>query len=80
MSFLLAGHVHPEWEDFGALEWTIVVLSSIFVIWTIYKTVRYTLSPGEQDLDHVKRVIFESTDGPQEEVSSDGSPGSDSGS
>ena len=68
---VLAEHVHPEWEDFGTLEWVIVVAATLVVIWSIYKTVRYTIQPGEQDPDHVKRIIFEATDAPSPEVSSD---------
>ena len=70
MTVPVVGHVHPEWEDFGALEWTLVAVASLFVVWTIYKTVKYALAPGEDEPDHIKRMIFEPSDGPQQGVSS----------
>lgn len=71
MTLPITGHVHPEWESFGPLEWTIVAIASIVVVWTIYKAVQYTIAPGEDDPDHVKRIIFEEPTGPERRVSSE---------
>ncbi len=54
----LLAHAHPVWEDFGVLEWAITVLAALFVMWSIWKAVRYTLHPGEEEPDHYKRLIF----------------------
>lgn len=54
----LAAHSHPTWEDFSATVWVAVVVSSALVIWAIWKAVMYTLRPGEEEPDHIKRQIL----------------------
>lgn len=51
-------HVHPAWEDFGPLEWTLTGLAALFVAWSIWKAVAYTMYPGEEEPEHPKRIIF----------------------
>ncbi len=58
----LGAHEHPAWEDFGAVEWAAVGAASIFVIWTIWLAVKYTISPREDAPDHYKRLIFDRPD------------------
>ena len=70
MSVAHLAHVHPVWEDFGVLEWTITALAALFVMWSIWKAVRYTMNPGEEEPDHYKRIIFGPT-GAEGAVSSD---------
>jgi hypothetical protein len=43
----------------GPVEWAVVVLSALAAIWVIVRAVRLTLHPGEEEPDHVKRVIFQ---------------------
>ncbi len=54
----LAAHSHPTWADFGPTVWVAIVVAGAFAIWTIWKAVMYTLRPGEQELDHIKRQIL----------------------
>ena len=68
---LLAAHDHPAWEDFGTLEWILVAVCSLFMIWVIWKAVQYTMSPGEESPDHVKRVIFQPDEGVSSSTGSD---------
>lgn len=62
---LLGAHSHPAWEDFGILEWSLAVLAALFVVWSIWRAVHYSVHPGEEGADHVKRIIF---DGPPAEA------------
>ena len=36
----------------------LVVLAAVIVLWAFYAAVRYTVRPGEEDLQHVKRRIL----------------------
>lgn len=54
----LLAHVHPAWEDFGVFEWVVTGAAALFVAWSIWKAVSYTLHPGEEEPDHPKRIIF----------------------
>lgn len=74
----LLAHVHPVWEDFGVLEWTVTALAALLVIWSIWKAVQYTLRPGEEEPDHYKRLIFDppgSEEGVSSDAEADGPPG-----
>jgi len=53
-----AGHSHPTWADFTPTIWIVLVLVSIATGWTIWKAVMYTVRPGEQETDHIKRLIL----------------------
>ncbi len=59
LSTLLGAHDHPAWEDFGLIEWLAVGAASLFVVWTIWLAVSYTIKPGEDAPDHHKRLIFD---------------------
>ncbi len=52
------GHVHPSWESFGALEWTVIGLAGLITAWSIWKCVSYTIRPGEDDPAHIKHGIL----------------------
>ena len=57
-----AAHKHPTWADFGPVEWVAIVVAQAIAIWAIWKAVMYTIRPGEEEPDHIKRVIFEEND------------------
>ena len=59
-----AVHDHALFDDFGWFEWSLTVVAGLFVAWSIWKAVRYTMYPGEESPDHVKRIIL-GDDGPQ---------------
>ena len=61
---VLAGeaHKHPTWADFGPVEWVAVVVAQAFAIWALWKAVMYTVRPGEEEPDHIKRIIFSEED------------------
>lgn len=52
-------HKHPSWADFGPVEWVAIVVAQAVAVWAIWKAVMYTLNPGEEEPDHIKRVIFQ---------------------
>ncbi len=54
----LMAHTQPAWVGFAALEWGVVVLSSLLVAWCLWRAVCHSLHPGEQEPDHPKRLIF----------------------
>ena len=61
MGALLAeasGHSHPTWADFTASTWILLVLVGVGTGWTIWKAVMYTVRPGEDEPDHIKRLIL----------------------
>lgn len=70
MSFLhallpvLAGeaHKHPTWADFGPVEWVAIVVAQGLAVWAVWKAVMYTIRPGEEEPDHIKRAIFQEND------------------
>ncbi len=59
LSAVLGAHEHPAWEDFGLIEWLAIGAASLFVVWTIWLAVKYTIMPGEDAQDHYKRLILE---------------------
>jgi hypothetical protein len=48
-----------ELENLSTFEWVVVALSAVAALWAIVKAVKLTLHPGEEEPDHVKRVIFQ---------------------
>lgn len=56
---MILAHIHPVFEDFTALEWSIVVVAGVTTLWSLVMAVRYTLNPGEDDPAHPKRMILE---------------------
>ena len=57
LAAILAAHVH--FGDLSPVEWAIVGLAAVAAAWTIWKAVAYTLRPGEEGADHVKRLILD---------------------
>ena len=51
-------HKHPTWADFGPVEWVALVVAGALGAWTIWKAVMYTIRPGEESPDHIKRSIL----------------------
>ena len=64
----LAAHEHLLLEDFGPLEWGVTILAALVTIWVIWKSVRYTLEPGETEPDHIKRMILPDPDIREDDV------------
>jgi hypothetical protein len=52
-------HRHPTWADFGAGEWVAFAVCAMIAAWSIGQAVRYTLRPGEEGSDHIKRMILD---------------------
>ncbi|MDF1701718.1 MAG: hypothetical protein P1V36_11235 [Planctomycetota bacterium] len=52
-------HKHPTWADFGPVEWVAIVVSGLVALWTIWMAVMYTVRPGEESEDHIKRSILD---------------------
>ncbi len=67
----LTAHDHPAWEDFSALAWVVVGVAGVAAAWVIWKAVRYTFHPGEEDPGHIKRSILDEPEGPPMPLSSD---------
>jgi hypothetical protein len=68
-------HDHPAWQDFGALEWILAGSAGLFTAWAIWRAVVYTLRPGEEEPDHLKRMIFEDpADAPASQAMMSGNP------
>ena len=59
-ALLPVGHAH--FENLGPFEWGLVILAALIGAWTIWLAVKYTLRPGEDEPEHVKRSIL---DGPR---------------
>lgn len=47
----------------GLFDGALVALAAAVVVWTVYAAVRYTVRPGEEDPQHVKRRILIDEDG-----------------
>jgi len=60
------GHGAPEASGRPELyEYALVGIAIVAAAWTIYLAVRYTLRPGENSPDHIKRRILEDEEGPR---------------
>ncbi len=44
-------------------EYVLVGLAIVGMVWTLYLAVRYTVRPGEDRPDHIKRAILEDDEG-----------------
>jgi hypothetical protein len=51
----VAGHTAGA---LSLLDWGLVGLAAVVVVWAFSAAVRYTLWPGETDPDHVKRRVL----------------------
>lgn len=63
MTLPLAAHEHAPFSSWGWLEWAIFAACALVTAWVLWLAVRWTLRPGEEDPDHVKRSILDD-DGP----------------
>jgi len=68
-------HSHATFADFTATTWIAVVLIGIGTMWTVWKAVMYTIHPGEDEPDHLKRLILGEPDPLQVSLSSAGDAG-----
>ena len=50
---------HAHFVDLGTFEWVLVGIAAIVAAWSIWRAVAYTLRPGEEAPDHVKRSILD---------------------
>ena len=62
LSPLAAGHHAPFDAGLGWWEWAIAGVAAAASVWVLWLSVRYTLHPGEEGADHVKRSIFDDAD------------------
>ncbi len=58
MSAPTPGHLHVDLGAFGPLEWALVAGAALATVWSIWRAVRLTLDPGEEDPAHLKRLVF----------------------
>ena len=57
--FSLLAHAHSPFDaGLGWWEWAIAGACAIAAVWVIWLSIRWTLHPGEEELDHVKRSIL----------------------
>ena len=56
-------HSHHSWREFTPTTWVAVGLAGLVTAWVIYKAVMYTIHPGEEEEDHIKRVILSEPEG-----------------
>jgi len=47
-------------------EYALVACSVVVLVWVLYKAFMYTIRPGEEEPDHIKRRILESDGTPSE--------------
>jgi hypothetical protein len=50
---------HAHFGGFSPLGWALVGLAALIGAWSIWLAVRYTVRPGEDDPNHVKRSILD---------------------
>ena len=60
-----SAHSHPSWQEFSATTWIVVALAALGVAWVIWKAVMYSVEPGEEGSDHIKRMILEEPETPE---------------
>jgi len=46
----------------GVVEWAVFLVAGVVTAWVLWKAVRYTFEPGEDEADHVKRSILDAED------------------
>jgi hypothetical protein len=67
---------HTVWE------FVILIVDAIVVVWVFYLAIKYTVKPGEENPDHIKRKALELEDtdrNPDSAAASNRSPGSGAG-
>ena len=62
LAFLQAHAGHGAAARPDLFEYVLVGIAIVAAAWTIYLAVRYTLRPGENSPDHIKRRILEDED------------------
>ena len=50
---------HPLAHELGPAGWCAVLSSGLLVAWSIWRAVRLTVHPGEEEPDHIKRLILQ---------------------
>jgi hypothetical protein len=50
---------HAAYSSLSPLEQGIVIVAGLIAAWSIWKAVSLTLHPGEQEPDHLKRMILD---------------------
>ena len=48
------------------LEWMLVFVAAIVLVWALALAIRYTVRPQETEADHIKRRILDEVDEPYE--------------
>lgn len=62
-ALLWQGHAgHAPARQPALYEYVLVGIATVAMVWTVYLAVRYTLHPGEEERDHIKRLILEDGD------------------
>lgn len=70
--FPTAAHDHPALQDLGPLAWVALAVAGLAAAWVIWKAVRFTFHPGEEEPDHIKRSILQEPEPPDPGLSSGG--------
>jgi hypothetical protein len=61
-SFPIAGHFLEALRSLDTLEWIVVGVAALVSVWVIWRAVLLTLHPGEDEPDHIKRMILRDDD------------------
>jgi hypothetical protein len=49
------------------LEWILVLVAAIVLVWALGLAIRYTVRPGEAETSHIKRrILLDDVDEPEE--------------
>jgi len=51
-------HGHLDLSTLTPLEWAVLAFTALAALWSIWRAVRLTLSPGEREPDHIKRIVL----------------------
>ena len=52
-------HEHMSSAPRSFVEYVIVGIAAVIMVWTLVKATQWTISPGEHDPDHIKRTILD---------------------
>ena len=44
--------------EHSAIEWLVVLIAAMVLLWTLGLAIRYTIFPGESDATHIKHRIL----------------------
>ena len=59
MTLPLAAHGHAFWSTLTTWDWVQFGVESAIFVWVLWLTIKWTLKPGEDEPDHVKRSILD---------------------